>query len=128
MERANKDRKDNKTEKERRGMRDISRRKDIVIQAADKGRAIVVMEKDGYKDKMKEQITEEYGIIGKNTKIIKSNEEGYGKKRLRNRRKKYINKEGNIPKMRGLPKTHKEEIGMRPIVNWKGTILEELEA
>ena len=30
--------------------------------------------------------------------------------------------------MKGLPKTHKEEIGMRPIVNRKGTILEELEA
>ena len=30
--------------------------------------------------------------------------------------------------MKGLPKTHKEEIGMRPIVNGKGTILEELEA
>ena len=40
----------------------------------------------------------------------------------------YINKEGNIPKMKGLPKPHKEEIGMRPIVNRKGTILEELEA
>ena len=89
VERADRDRKDNLTEKERRGMRDLSRRKDIVIQAADKGRAIVVMEKDGYKDKMKEQITEEYEIIGKNTrlerdklisKIIKSNEEGYGKK------------------------------------------------
>ena len=64
---------------------------------------------------MKEQITEEYGIIGKNTKIIKSNEEGYGEKRLRNRRKKYINKEGNIPKMKGLPKKHKSEIGMRPM-------------
>ena len=96
VERADRDRKDNLTEKERRGMRDISIRKDIVIQAADKGGAIVVMEKDWYKDKMKEQITEEYGIIGKNTrqernklisKIKKSNEEGYGKKRLRNRRK-----------------------------------------
>ena len=30
--------------------------------------------------------------------------------------------------MKGLPKSHKEEIGMRPIVNGKGTILEELEA
>ena len=49
-----------------------------------------------------------------------------GKKRLR--RKKYVNKEGNIPKMKGFPKTHKKEIGMRPIVNGKGTILEELEA
>ena len=27
--------------------------------------------------------------------------------------------------MKGLPKTHKKEIGMRPIVNGKGTILEE---
>ena len=55
VERANKNRRDNLTKKERRGMRDISRRKDIVIQAADKGGAIVVMEKDWYKDKMKEQ-------------------------------------------------------------------------
>ena len=43
-------------------------------------------------------------------------------------RKKYINKEGNIPKMKRLPKTHKEEIGMRSMVNGKGTILEQLEA
>ena len=50
---------------------------------------------------MKEQIIEEYEIIDKNTRLerdklisktIKSNEEGYGEKRLRNRRKKYINK------------------------------------
>ena len=49
----------------------------------------MVMEKDWYKDKMKEQITEEYEIISKNTrqernklinKIIKCNEEEYGKK------------------------------------------------
>ena len=35
---------------------------------------------------------------------------------------------GNIPRMKGLPKKHKKEIGMRPMVNEKGTILEELEA
>ena len=45
VERADRDRKDNLTEKERRGMRDISRRKVIVIQAVDKGGAIAVMEK-----------------------------------------------------------------------------------
>jgi hypothetical protein len=56
VERADRDRKDYLTEKERRGMRDMSRRKDIVIQAADKGGAIVVIEKDCYKDKTKEQI------------------------------------------------------------------------
>ena len=39
-----------------------------------------------------------------------------------------MNKEGNIPRMKGLPKTHKEEIGLRPIVNGKETVLEELEA
>ena len=86
---------------------------------------------------MKELITEGYEIIAKNTrkereklidKIIKSSEEGYGKKRLGNKRKKYMNKEGNIPRMKGLPRTHKEEIGLRPIVNGKGTVLEELEA
>ena len=69
------------------------KRKDIVIQPVDKGGGIAVMEKEWYK-KMKEQITEAYEIIAKNTrkgreklidKIIKSSEEGYGKKRLRNK-------------------------------------------
>jgi hypothetical protein len=31
-------------------------------------------------------------------KMIKDSEEEYGKKRLRNKRRKYINKEGTIPK------------------------------
>ena len=39
-----------------------------------------------------------------------------------------MNKEGNIPRMKGLLMTHKEEIRLRPIVNGKGTVLEELEA
>ena len=84
---------------------------------------------------MKEKITEGYEIIAKNTlkereklidKIIKSSEEGYGKKRLRNKRRKYMNKEGNIVRMKRLPKTHKEEIGLRPIVNGKGTVLKKV--
>jgi hypothetical protein len=29
--------------------------------------------------------------------------------------------------MKGLPKIHKKEIGIRPIVNGKGTIIENLE-
>ena len=38
-----------------------------------------------------------------------------------------IHKEGTIPKMKGLPKTHKEEIGMRPVVNGRGSVIEKLE-
>ena len=58
--------------------------------------------------------------------MIKDSEKGYGKKRLRNKIRKYINKDGTIPKMKGLPKTHKEEIGIRQLVNGRGSVLEEL--
>ena len=51
MESANRDRKDNLTEKERRG--GMMKRKDIVIQPVDKGGGIAVMEKEWYKKKMK---------------------------------------------------------------------------
>ena len=60
-------------------------------------------------------------------KIIKNCKEEYGKKNLQKRRLKRIEKEGTIPKMRGLPKVHKREKGIRPIVNGKGTVLEKLE-
>ena len=46
VERANGDRKDNLTEKERRGMMGIKKRKDIVKQPADKGGGITVMGKE----------------------------------------------------------------------------------
>ena len=51
VESANRDRKDNLTEKERRG--GMMKRKDIVIQPVDKGGGIAVMEKEWYKKKMK---------------------------------------------------------------------------
>jgi hypothetical protein len=40
---------------------------------------------------------------------------------------KYIQQEGNICRMRGLPKVHKMDIGIRPIVNGKNSVLEKLE-
>ena len=85
---------------------------------------------------MKKQITEEYEIVGDNNnetkekirdRIIKNSKEGYGKKNLQRKRLKYIEQEGTIPKMKGLPKVHKKDIGIRPIVNGKGSILEKLE-
>jgi hypothetical protein len=49
-------------------MRKLKNRKDIVIQGVDKAGAVAIMEKGWYKKKMKEQIVEEYKIIGKNTR------------------------------------------------------------
>ena len=40
---------------------------------------------------------------------------------------KYIKREGLIPRMTGFPKIHKKPIGIRPVVNSKGTVLEKLE-
>ena len=91
-------------------MRDIMRRKDIIIQPADKGGAITVMKKEWYKERMSEQITKDYKIIGKNDrktreeiteKIIRNCEEEYGKKNLRKKGMKYVEGEGLIPKRRG---------------------------
>ena len=117
-------------------MRKLKNRKDIVIQGVDKAGAVAIMEKGWYKKKMKEQIVEGYKIIGKNTRkekeelisnIIEKSEEGYGEKRLRNKRRKYLDKKGTIPRMKGLPKTHKEVISLRPVVNGRGSVLERLE-
>ena len=57
VERTNKNRRDNLTKKERKGMWEINRRNDIVIQAVDKGGAIAVMEKEWYKERMKQRGT-----------------------------------------------------------------------
>ena len=49
-------------------MKGIRERNNILIQPAGKGRAIAVMNKECYKNKMKEQITEGYKIVGNNDK------------------------------------------------------------
>jgi hypothetical protein len=51
---------DNLTEKERKGMKVLRERKNIVIQLVDKGGAITVMSKEWYKGEMKEKIVEGY--------------------------------------------------------------------
>ena len=68
VEKANRNRKDNSTEKEERGMEDQRKRKDIIIQPANKGGAIIEMKKEWYKEKMKDQISEDHVIIGNNKK------------------------------------------------------------
>jgi len=57
VERANKNRRDNLTKKERRGTWEINRRNYLVIQVVDKGGAIAVMEKEWYKERMKQRGT-----------------------------------------------------------------------
>ena len=98
-------------------MEDLKRRKDIIIQPSDKGGAIKVIKREWYKEKMKDQISEDHVIIGNNekkteeeiiNKMIKSSLENYGEKRLRNKRMKYIKKESTVPKMKGLPKYTKK--------------------
>ena len=131
VERANENKRDNLTLQEIRGMREIKRRKDVVIQAVDEGGAIVVTEKEWYKERMKEQVIEGYRIRKVKEEIIrkmvKSSEGGCGKKGLGNKRRKYINKEGTIQTTNELAKTHTEEVGIRPVVNGRGSVLEGLE-
>ena len=57
VERTNKNRRDNLTKKERRGMWKINRRNYLVIQAVDKGGAIAVMKNEWCKERMKQKGT-----------------------------------------------------------------------
>ena len=58
IDKTNKNRYYNLTEKENKSMRCLNERNIIVIQPADNGGAITVMSKEWYKNKMKEQIHE----------------------------------------------------------------------
>lgn len=67
-----------------------------------------------------------YKIVGKNSKTAKEKTIKKMKKDME-KSMKYIKKEGTIPRMKGLPKIYKKEIGMRPVVNCRGTVLGNLE-
>ena len=49
-------------------MENPRKRKDIIFQPADKGGAITVMKKEWYKEKIKDQISEDHVITGNNEK------------------------------------------------------------
>ena len=47
--------------------------------------------------------------------MMKNNKEGYRGKICRNKKNKFINRKGRLPRMKWLPKLHKEVMSLRPI-------------
>ncbi|XP_052259249.1 uncharacterized protein LOC127863670 [Dreissena polymorpha] len=124
--------KSNITTKERDALRDLGKRKDIVILPADKGRTTVVMNKTEYVAKM-DKLTSDRDTY----EPLKKDPTRQVKTRLVNILKKW-KKENlisdklyhqlyptseNVPKLYGLPKIHKKDAPLRPIVSSTGSVL-----
>jgi len=106
----------NLSKKEYGVLENMRRMKDMCVQQADKGGAIVVMENSWYKEKLSELCDETYEVIGdrnmceeiKEKVRVSLTKEGY---------KNGINEEGRIPVMKGFPKIHKENVKLRPVLD-----------
>ena len=121
--------KPNITKEEHQAIRELRRDKTRVVLTADKGVSMVVMDKDDYKSKSEELLhTPTYQILrtdptnkNKNKlisllKTIKA-EGGIGETTY----KKLYPTGATIPKYYGLPKVHKEDTPLRPIVSSIGS-------
>lgn len=112
----------NISKEERLALKSLKNNQDIIILPADKGNTTVVMDKTDYTEKMKILIddTSTYnkikrdptsGLERKTTELLK-------KSKLEPELIKYLSpKESLPPRLYGLPKIHKTNIPLRPIVS-----------
>ena len=125
----------NITKQEVQVLAELKKDKSGVILTADKGVAIVIMDKEDYQEKAK-ALLEDQGTY----KALKTDPTGRLKSKMINLLKK-IKSEGGIddilykklyptgavtPKFYGLPKIHKHGIPLRPIVSSRGSISYEV--
>ena len=125
----------NITKQEIQVLAELKRDQSRVILTADKGVAIVIMDKQDYQEKAK-ALLEDQGTY----KALKTDPTGRLKSRMINLLKK-IKSEGGIddilykklyptgavtPKFYGLPKIHKDGVPLRPIVSSRGSITYEV--
>ena len=113
---------------EREAIKELKKDEDIVILPADKGNATVVMDKEQYDRKMKELLEQDdYRRIKKDPtlKLEKRIKEALNRierqEDLPTPFKKRLSPNYSvIPQIYGLPKIHKEEVPLRPIVSTIG--------
>ena len=125
----------NITKQEIQALAELKKDQERVILKADKGVAIVIMDKKEYQDKAK-ALLEDQGTY----QALKTDPTGRLKSKMINLLKK-IKSEGGIddilykklyptgtvtPKFYGLPKIHKDGIPLRPIVSSRGSITYEV--
>ena len=116
---------------ERKAMKDLASNKDITILPADKGKATVIMDTQDYKDKVSSMLSDKktYELLTsdptssykrKLIALLKPLKEG---KKITSQQYDYLYPTAeNVPRLYCTPKTHKEGIPLRPIVDYIGSI------
>uniref|UniRef100_A0A8C6K692 Uncharacterized protein n=1 Tax=Nothobranchius furzeri TaxID=105023 RepID=A0A8C6K692_NOTFU len=120
----------NITKEEQSAMTALSKNEQIIILPADKGRTTVVMDREKYKQQMKQMLEDKntYEILKKDpTENIKKNMKKllkplHEKGKITEKMYKHWIPTANItPRIYGTPKIHKQNTPLRPIVDSIGT-------
>ena len=121
--------KPNVTKEERTAIKNLKKDDNIIILPADKGNATVIMNKEEYNHKMNNLVSDgTYTRLKKDptatterklTKLLKKNKE---KGNLTDSQYRQLNQHhSKLPHMYGLPKIHKDNVPLRPIVSCRGS-------
>ena len=101
----------------------------IVITSADKGGGIIILDNSDYENKMKSLLSDKQTYQKKENGFVKSQGVNFNKKARkilkkseRGRTLQYLlEQDPKAPKMRGIPKVHKEGVPLRPITSGIGS-------
>jgi predicted O-linked N-acetylglucosamine transferase (SPINDLY family) len=102
-------------------------RNNALALKADKGNSIVIVYADNYHNKVQEFITNNsFTIVDKDPTERFQNKIRTIIRECKNiihtdKRSKYVNLNPTAPTIRGLPKVHKENCPIRPIIDWQNT-------
>ena len=110
-------------------LEELRRNKNIIITSSDKGGGVVVMDKTEYEQKMNDLLNDSNTYVKQQTGQGLREAEAFNKKARKilsatTRGKKLLHlleEAPRIPAMRGLPKTHKPGIPLRPITSGIGS-------
>ena len=118
---------------EQKALRELKTMENIIIVQADKGRKIVLMNKNEYIKKIEEKLNDKtiYEEVKDPTRIIKNKINELTNKLFKNNKinqytKHELTSIDDIPYIKGQPKIHKPDQPMRLITNTKNTILSAL--
>ena len=126
---------DNLTQAERSALRDIQERDDIIIKPADKGGAVVVMDKTTYIQEAERQLSDcrfyekldSDPTLDFTQKIMRALDDMHARGHIDNKTMEYLTPEDPKPgRFYLLPKIHKENNPGRPIVSANGHPTEKI--
>ncbi|XP_065213372.1 uncharacterized protein LOC135840674 [Planococcus citri] len=112
----------NLTKEEQTALKELTKNKDIIVTRADKGNATVIMNKVDYNNKIQQLLNDQTYQKAKRNPTTRF--ENATKKLINEstsidaKTKKWITpQDSRVPKLYGLPKIHKKDVPLRPIVS-----------